>query len=107
MKSYLCLVQDTNSNVLFASILDSQQDTPDVIWNLDMRQRLLDHLTSELEPYVKSRANDPMAPYVHTPRAPIYYPELTGKFRVRCTAEGRNERPIICTDFSRLSNVQL
>ncbi|KAG0579697.1 hypothetical protein KC19_4G117600 [Ceratodon purpureus] len=71
------MAEDTNSNVLFASILDSQQDTPDVIWNLDMRQRLLDHLTSELEPYVKSRANDPMAPYVHTPRAPIYYPELT------------------------------
>lgn len=67
---------------LFASILNNEQDTPDIIWNKDMRQRLLDHLTSELEPYVKARASDPMAPYVHTPRPRIDYPELAGKYRV-------------------------
>ena len=72
-------MQDTDSHRLFASILDTEQDTPDVLWNMDMRQRLLDHLTSELEPYVKARASDPMAPFLHTRRAPIYYPELTGK----------------------------
>lgn len=84
-----------DSSRLFASILDTEQDTPDVIWNMDMRERLLDHLTSELEPYVKSRASDPMAPYVHTPRDPLHYPELTGKFRVQCMAAGCNIVPMI------------
>lgn len=63
---------------LLASVLNTEHDTPDIIWNKDMRQRLLDHLSNELEPYVKARASDPMAPYVHILRPRIEYPELAG-----------------------------
>lgn len=63
----------------FLAQLDSEQDGPEVIWNLEMRQRLLDHLTSELESYVKFRAADPLALYIHVPKAPLTYPELAGK----------------------------
>ena len=63
----------------FLAQLDSEQDGPDVIWNLEMRQRLLDHLTSELESYVKFRAADPLALYIHVPKSPLTYPELEGK----------------------------
>lgn len=60
----------------FSAHLDSEQDGPEVIWNSDMRQRLLDYLTSELESYVKFRATDPLALYIHVPKAPLAYPEL-------------------------------
>lgn len=69
-----------DSYKVFATVLDTEEDAPDIIWNMDMRKRLLDHLTSELEMYVRARASDSKALYVHTPRAPIYYPELAGKF---------------------------
>lgn len=41
-----------------------------------MRKRLLDHLTTELESYVKFRATNPLALYIHVPRTPLAYPEL-------------------------------
>lgn len=63
----------------FSAHLDSEQDGPEVIWNSDMRQRLLDYLTSELESYVKFRATDPLALYIHVPKAPLAYPELEGR----------------------------
>lgn len=62
----------------FLAQLDSEQDGPEVIWNLEMKQRLLDHLTSELESYVKFRAADPLALYIHVPKSPLTYPELEG-----------------------------
>jgi len=68
-----------DSYKVFATVLDTEEDAPDIIWNMDMRKRLLDHLTSELEVYVRARASDAKAIYLHTPRAPIYYPELAGK----------------------------
>lgn len=83
---YLCGVQDMDSHRLFASVLNTEQDAPDVIWNNSMRQRLLDHLTGELEPYVRARAYDPMAPYLHEPRPRIDYPELAGKFLINVLA---------------------
>ena len=63
----------------FLAQLDSEQDGPDVIWNLKMRQSLLDHLTFELESYVKFRTADPLALYIHVPKSPLTYPELEGK----------------------------
>lgn len=72
----ICLLQGPES---FLAQLDSEQDGPEVIWNLEMRQRLLDHLFSELESYVKFRAADPLALYIHVPKAPLTYPELAGK----------------------------
>ncbi|BBN14040.1 DnaJ homolog subfamily C member 13 [Marchantia polymorpha subsp. ruderalis] len=60
----------------FISLLKTEQDAPEVIWSDDMRKRLLEHLTNELEPYVKFRATDPMALYIHIPRSPLTYPEL-------------------------------
>ncbi|XP_024368115.1 uncharacterized protein [Physcomitrium patens] len=60
----------------FSAYLDSEQNGPEIVWNLEMRQRLLDHLTSELESYVKFRATDPLALYIHVPKAPLSYPEL-------------------------------
>lgn len=66
--------EDDNS---FKTILDSENDDPEVIWNLEMRQRLLEHLTNELEPYVKFRASDPLALYIRSPKPPVEYPELT------------------------------
>lgn len=80
MKSCSSWVQDMDSYKVFATVLDTEEDAPDIVWNMDMRKRLYEHLTSELEVYVRSRANDCRALYVHTPRAPIYYPELAGKF---------------------------
>ena len=62
----------------FMALLDSQQDAPEVIWNTEMRQRLLDHLTSELASYVKFRATDPLALYIHVPKPPLTHPELAG-----------------------------
>lgn len=64
----------------FLSQLDSEQDAPEVIWNVEMRNRLLGHLTTELESYVKFRATDPLALYIHVPKAPLAYPELEGGF---------------------------
>jgi DnaJ family protein C protein 13 len=60
----------------FMALLDSEQNAPEVIWNLEMRKQLLDHLTTELESYVKFRATDPLALYIHIPRTPLAYPEL-------------------------------
>ncbi|KAH9562610.1 hypothetical protein CY35_05G081400 [Sphagnum magellanicum] len=60
----------------FMALLDSEQNGPEVIWNTEMRKRLLDHLTTELESYVKFRATDPLALYIHVPRTPLAYPEL-------------------------------
>lgn len=65
--------EDDNS---FKTLLDSETDDPEVIWNLEMRQRLLEHLTNELEPYVKFRASDPLALYIRSPKDPVEYPEL-------------------------------
>lgn len=61
----------------FISLLDSDNDNPEVIWNGEMRERLLDFLKADLEPYVKSRATDPLALYIHIPKSPLFYPELT------------------------------
>ena len=80
LEVYLYRVQDMDSYKVFATVLDTEEDAPDIIWNMDMRQRLVDHLTSELQPYVRARASDPMALYGHTRLAPLYYPELAGKF---------------------------
>ncbi|CAM6026456.1 unnamed protein product [Sphagnum balticum] len=60
----------------FMALLDSEQNGPEVIWNTEMRKRLLDHLTTELESYVKFRATNPLALYIHVPRTPLAYPEL-------------------------------
>lgn len=79
LKADFSWVQEMDSYKLLASILDTEQDAPEIIWNMDMRRNLVDHLTRELEPYVKFRASDPMALYVHTSRAPIHYPQLAGK----------------------------
>jgi len=76
LTTIICFVQGPES---FLSQLDSEQDGPEVIWNMEMRQLLLDHLTSELESYVKFRAADPLALYIHDPKAPLAYPELAGK----------------------------
>lgn len=75
---YLCVWCKQGADS-FAAVVAKEHDEPDIIWNMDMRQRLLDHLTSELEQYVKFRASDSMALYVHNPQAPLYYPELAGK----------------------------
>jgi DnaJ family protein C protein 13 len=61
------------------ALLDSEQNGPEVIWNTEMRKRLLDHLTTELESYVKFRATNPLALYIHVPRTPLAYPELAGR----------------------------
>eukprot|EP01018_Ginkgo_biloba_P000780 Gb_17024 [translate_table: standard] len=60
----------------FKMLLDSDNDAPEVIWNLEMRERLLEYLTNELEPFVKFRASDSLALYIHTPKTPFEYPEL-------------------------------
>ncbi|CAM6112927.1 unnamed protein product [Calypogeia fissa] len=60
----------------FVALINSEQDAPEVIWNAEMRKLLLEHLTNELEPYVKFRASDPLALYIHMPRSPLVYPEL-------------------------------
>ncbi|XP_057836865.1 uncharacterized protein LOC131047061 isoform X1 [Cryptomeria japonica] len=60
----------------FKTILDSESNAPEVIWNSDMRERLLEHLTNVLEPYVKFRASDSLALYIDSPKAPLEYPEL-------------------------------
>lgn len=70
------MAEDMDSYRVFAGVLDTEQDAPDIIWNKAMRQRLLDHLTHELEPFVRARATNSMALFVHTPRTPIFYPEL-------------------------------
>lgn len=46
-----------------------------------MRERLLEYLVAELGPYVKFRASDPMALYIHVPKPPLAYPELEGNQR--------------------------
>lgn len=61
----------------FTSILNSEHESPEVIWSAEMRERLLDYLKAELEPYVKFRASDPLALYIHVPKAPLVYPELS------------------------------
>jgi len=61
------------------ALLDSEQNGPEVIWNTEMRKRLLDHLTTELESYVKFRATNPLALYIHVPRTRLAYPELAGR----------------------------
>lgn len=61
----------------FTSILNSDHESPEVIWSAEMRERLLDYLKAELEPFVKFRASDPLALYIHVPKAPLVYPELT------------------------------
>ncbi|KAG0590844.1 hypothetical protein KC19_1G130600 [Ceratodon purpureus] len=68
--------EDMDSYKVFATVLDTDEDAPDIIWNMDMRQRLVDNLSSQLEPYVRARASDSMALYVHSRRAPVNYPEL-------------------------------
>ncbi|KAH7421759.1 hypothetical protein KP509_13G074000 [Ceratopteris richardii] len=59
------------------AILNTEQETPEVIWSAEMRDRLLDYLKGELEPFVKFRASDPLALYIHVSKAPLDYPELS------------------------------
>eukprot|EP00250_Pteridium_aquilinum_P018104 c23944_g1_i1 orf=785-7753(-) len=61
----------------FTSILNSEHESPEMIWTAEMREHLLEHLKAELEPYVKFRASDPLALYIHVPKAPLVYPELS------------------------------
>jgi DnaJ family protein C protein 13 len=64
----------------FATFLNSEQESPEVIWRPEMRDRLVEYLKAELDPYVKFRASDPLALYIHVPKAPLVYPELSGEF---------------------------
>ncbi|KAI5070204.1 hypothetical protein GOP47_0014547 [Adiantum capillus-veneris] len=61
----------------FTSTLNSEHESPEIIWSAEMRERLLDYLKAELEPFVKFRASDPLALYIHVPKAPLVYPELS------------------------------
>lgn len=61
----------------FKTIFDSDNYAPEVIWNSEMRESLLEHLTNELGTYVKFRASDPLALYIYSPKPPLEYPELT------------------------------
>lgn len=96
LTTMICWLQGSEA---FLAQLDTEQDGPEVIWNLEMRQRLLDHLTSELESYVKFRAADPLALYIHVPKAPLTYPELEGSAFHHLTAL---QSTSITYDFLRL-----
>ncbi|KAH7284662.1 hypothetical protein KP509_34G065300 [Ceratopteris richardii] len=61
----------------FTSLLNSEHKSPEVIWSEEMRQHLLEFLNTELGPFVKFRASDPLALYIHVPKAPLVYPELS------------------------------
>ncbi|CAI5478316.1 unnamed protein product, partial [Closterium sp. Yama58-4] len=64
---------------LFLSNLDTEDiDTPEIVWNEDMKERLRSFLEADLQPYVQARAGDPHAVYVYEPKPPLVYPELAG-----------------------------
>ncbi|CAI7768996.1 unnamed protein product, partial [Closterium sp. NIES-54] len=64
---------------LFLSNLDTEDiDTPEIVWNEDMKERLRTFLEADLQPYVQARAGDPHAVYVYEPKPPLVYPELAG-----------------------------
>ncbi len=58
--------------------IGEEEDSPELIWNSEMRARLIERLTADLEPYVKARASDPSAVYIYMPRPAVVYPELIG-----------------------------
>ncbi|CAI5968403.1 unnamed protein product [Closterium sp. NIES-64] len=64
---------------LFLSNLETEDiDTPEIVWNEDMKERLRCFLEADLQPYVQARAGDPHAVYVYEPKPPLVYPELAG-----------------------------
>ncbi|GJP72246.1 hypothetical protein CLOP_g2993, partial [Closterium sp. NIES-67] len=64
---------------LFLSNLDTEDiDTPEIVWNEDMKDRLRTFLEADLQPYVQARAGDPHAVYEYEPKPPLVYPELAG-----------------------------
>lgn len=65
-----------------------------VIWNAGMKERLVDYLATDLEPFVLSRSADPLTPYVYSTKSPLAYPELAGKPVVLL---GRSVSSITCT----------
>ena len=60
------------------NFLSDETDTPEVVWNDDMKDRLRNFLESDLESYVQARAADPHAVYMYSPKDPLVYPELAG-----------------------------
>lgn len=59
--------------------IEEEEDSPEVIWTAEMKANLVERLTSDLEPYVKSRCSEPQAVYIYMPRPAIVYPELIGR----------------------------
>ena len=62
------------------NFLSDETDTPEVVWNDDMKDRLRNFLESDLESYVQARASDPHAVYMYSAKDPIVYPELAGRW---------------------------
>ncbi|EFJ24515.1 hypothetical protein SELMODRAFT_414652 [Selaginella moellendorffii] len=56
----------------FFMLLNSEQNNPEVVWNVTMAEALLSQLTCHLEPYVRNRAADAMALYIHVPVTVVY-----------------------------------
>eukprot|EP00897_Mesotaenium_endlicherianum_P010025 jgi/Mesen1/9050/ME000057S08477 len=60
----------------FRSLINAEEDSPEVIWSADMRARVLERLEGDLEHYVKARASDPMALFIYSPKPPVVFSEL-------------------------------
>lgn len=64
----------------FAAALHQTLDTPEVVWQPSMKERLTAHLTEVLTPYANQRAENPLLPYKSVrARAPLEYHELENK----------------------------
>lgn len=50
-----------------------------MIWRSEMKSRLLERVSTDLEPYVKARATDPLALYIYHPNPPLTFPEVDGE----------------------------
>jgi len=72
--------------------------TVQVIWNAGMKERLVDYLATDLEPFVLSRSADPLTPYAYSPKSPLVYPELAGtpRRRKRHACEGALRKTVPC-----------
>ncbi|GBG63346.1 hypothetical protein CBR_g37703 [Chara braunii] len=60
----------------FVELVNSGEESPEVIWNASMRNRLVKHLEKILDHAVKARAENPLAISLFFPRPAQVYPEL-------------------------------
>lgn len=59
--------------------MEGVEDSPEVIWTAEMKARLVERVSTDLQPYVKARAHDPLALYIYHPNPPLTYPEVDGE----------------------------